>query len=246
VPDDQAAAITVVIGHVLGLAPADRVRHLEPEQVRRHIFLATRTLVDRRLQQGPVVLAVDDAHWADAASLEILRFTVDRLQDRPLLLLLAYRPEFDARALVGGRAPHTALRVVPLTTGESASLLRAMFGASARALPERLTQLVVARSGGNPFYLEEIVRALIAGGTLVRVGDDWTCRAEIQRLDVPATIQGLLLARLDRLPSGARRLLQEAAVLGGAFDERVSCWRRWPAPLRSDWRTSRPSAITGA
>jgi predicted ATPase/class 3 adenylate cyclase len=221
VPDDEAAAITLIVGYVLGLAPVERVRHLEPEQVRRHIFLAARTLLERRLQQTPVVLAVDDLHWADAASVEILRFTVDRLHDRPLMLLLAYRPDFDARALVGGRAAHVTIRVAPLTAAESVSLLQAMFGASASRLPDDLTRLVAARSGGNPFYVEEIVRALIASGTVVRDAAGWTCATEVQRLDVPATIEGLLLARLDRLPAGARRLLQEAAVLGGTFDERL-------------------------
>jgi predicted ATPase/class 3 adenylate cyclase len=221
VPDEEAVAIIPIVQYVLGLESADRVRHLEPEQLRRHIFLAARTLVERRLQQGPLVLVVDDVHWADAASVEILRFTVDRLHDRALMLLLASRPDFEARALVGGRVPHTTIRLAPLTATQSAVLLGRLFGPSADRLPPRLTELVVTRSGGNPFYVEEMVRGLIASGALVRDATGWTCATAVERLEIPATIQGLLLARLDRLPSGARRLLQEAAVLGGTFDERL-------------------------
>lgn len=75
--------------------------------------------------------------------------------------------------------------------------------------------LVVA---GNPFYLEEVIRGLIAGGVLVRENTGWTCAADVATVEVPPTLQGLLLSRIDRLPTGIRRLLQEAAVLGPVFD----------------------------
>jgi adenylate cyclase len=143
------------------------------------------------------------------------------MHDRALLLLVASRPDFDTAALVSGRTPHTMIRLAPLTAGESASLLGAMFGAGVRRLPARLTELIVSRTGGNPFYLEEMVRGLIGAGVLRRDDDGWSCATEVERLEVPRTIQGLLLARLDQLPDGARRLLQEAAVLGTAFDERL-------------------------
>jgi adenylate cyclase len=213
--------VALILGYVLGLESGERVRHIEPEQLKRQIFLAHRTLVERRLQRGSLVLVVEDLHWADAASIELLRFLVDRLADRQLMLLLTHRPAFDLAALATSRATHTAIRLAPLSGGESEALLGAFFGPSVNRLPARLRELIVERAGGSPFYLEEVVRSLIAGGVLVRRGDVWTCTADVATIDVPPTIQGLLLSRLDRLPLDARRLAQEAAVLGISFERRL-------------------------
>jgi adenylate cyclase len=217
----EAQYVALILGYVLGLESGELVRHIEPEQLKRHIFLAHRTLVERRLQQGPLVLVVEDLHWADVASIELLRFVVDRLADRQLMLLFTYRPMADAEALATSRVTHTAIRLAPLSIGESEALLGAFFGPSANRLPAHLRELIVGRAGGNPFYLEEVVRSLIAGGVLVRRDSVWTCTADVSTLDVPKTIQGLLLSRLDRLPPDARRLAQEAAVLGMTFELRL-------------------------
>src|SRR5262249_44296120 len=114
------------------------------------------------------------------------------------------------------RVRHTAVRVGPLTERESEALLDAFFGAS--VLPASLRDLVVRRSGGNPFYLEEIVRGLIAGRVLSRGAGGGRCRDGVAPLAGPPTLQGLLLSRVARLPPAARRLAQEAAILGLAWD----------------------------
>jgi adenylate cyclase len=177
--------------------------------------------MERRLAQGPLLLVVDNLQWADAASVELLRFMVDRLADRPLMLLVAHRPGFDAGRVATGRAPHTVLRLAPLSPAESEALLETFCGPSADRVPARLRELLVARAGGNPLYLEEFVRGLVAAGMLVLEGDAWVCRGDVAGVEVPPTLQGLLLARVDRLPADARRLLQEAAVLGPVFDLRL-------------------------
>jgi adenylate cyclase len=217
----EVRRIAPLLGYLLGRESEAPLPQVEPEQLKRQIFLALRTLFERRLQRDAVVLVVDDLHWADAASIEVLCALLDRLADRPLLLLLAYRPAFDARALYTSRATHIAIRLAPLSAEDSEALLGAFFGPSARRLPARLRELVVTRASGNPFYLEEIVRGLIAGGVLMRETAGWTCRSDAATVEVPPTIQGLLLSRVDRLPPQARRLIQEAAVLGPLFDERL-------------------------
>ena len=220
--EDEATSIAPLIGHLLGLESRNAEwRHVEPEQLKRQLFLAVRTLFERRLQQGPLMLVVEDLHWADAASIELLRFIVDRLADRQLMLLFTYRPVFDARGLLTSRATHTAIRLAPLSADQSAALFDAFFGPSTSRLPARLRKLIVTRAGGNPFYLEEVIRGLIAGGVLVREDTGWTCTADVATVEVPPTLQGLLLSRVDRLPPGARRLLQEAAVLGSVFDPKL-------------------------
>jgi adenylate cyclase len=219
---EAIALAAPLIGHVLGVEYADpRLRYVEPEQLKRQLFLVVHELFERRLQQGPFLLVVEDLHWADAASLELLRFVVERLGDRQLMLLLAYRPTFDIGPLIGLRAGHTAVRLTPLSSEESGALLAAFFGASAGRIPAPLRELIVGRAGGNPFYLEEVVRSLIEAGALTREAEGWTCRADLATIDVPPTVQGVLLARLDCLPPRTRRLLQEAAVLGATFEARL-------------------------
>ncbi len=209
-----------LVGHLLGIGDGDpSLRYVEPEQLKRQLLLAMRSVVEMRLRRGPLVLVVEDLHWADASSVELLRYLTDRLGDRRLMLLTTHRPAFDAGSLVSGRAAYGAIRLAPLSADESEALVSACFGASVTCMPARLRETIVARAGGNPFYLEEVVRGLIDNKALVREADGWVCRETLTTLEVPATVQALLLARLDRLPPGARRMIQEASVLGPTFGE---------------------------
>ena len=218
----ERAVMVAALARVLGLEQDDAgLRHLEPEQLKRQIFMATRALVERRLAAGPLVLAVDDLQWADAASIELLGAIADRLADRPLLILLTYRPTLDPDALDTGRAPHTGIELTALSPSHGATLLAEWFGDSVQRFPERLQALILERAGGIPLFLEEVVRALIADGVLVRDGSGWQCMAEPSSAQVPGTLHGLLLARVDRLGAAERRVIQEAAVIGPQFDAQL-------------------------
>jgi predicted ATPase/class 3 adenylate cyclase len=213
----EAAELMPSLDHVLGLGAVETARgDVEPEQLRRQIHLAIRTLFERRLARAPVLLVVEDLHWADAASLEILRLLADRLDRSRLMMVLTHRPGFEAGALTTSRTHHVAIRLPPLQAASSHRLLAALFGGA--ALPRDLAERIVERSGGNPFFLEEIVRSLIENGTLVRGGSGWRVHAHEGAAAIPLSIQGILLARLDRLPREARTLAQEAAVIGPRFD----------------------------
>ncbi|MGH8649512.1 MAG: AAA family ATPase, partial [Burkholderiales bacterium] len=123
---EDRAAMVAALAQVLGLARDDaRMRDLEPEQLKRQIFLATRALVERRLAAGPLVLVVEDLHWADAASVELLGFMVDRLADRPLMLLVTRRAAPDGQGLAPERATHTILRLESLPAGQTEAHLGA-------------------------------------------------------------------------------------------------------------------------
>jgi len=216
---EERAAMVAALARVFGLEQDDaRIRHLEPEQLKRQIFMATYVLVERRLAVGPLVLVVEDLHWADAASIELIGAVADRLADRPLLVLLMYRPTLEPDALGTSRTPHTAIEVTPLSRSGREDLLAAWFGDSTHLFPEHLRAQILERTGGNPLYLEEVVRALLVAGVLVRDGQAWRCTAEAATAQVPATLQGLLLARLDRLDAVERRVIQEAAVIGPHFE----------------------------
>jgi adenylate cyclase len=213
--EEEARAIAPVLSYVLGLE-GETHRELEPEQLRRQIALAARALIERRLDREPLLILVEDLHWADTASVDLLHQVVDQLTDRPLMLLLSYRP--DTRPPLVIRAAQSIIRVAPLSSDETRALVAGLFGASADVV-DRLQDFVAARAGGNPFFVEEIVRSLVGRGVLVRQGDRWSCTAACEAVEVPATLHGLLLSRVDGLPADARRLLQEAAVLGAVFDE---------------------------
>jgi adenylate cyclase len=219
--EEERARLVALAGHVLDLPPDPSAARLDPEQIGRQILLGIRLVFERRLARGPLVLVVEDAHWADAASIELLCAMADRLADRPLLVVFASRPDPALAALATGRATHTVIHLDPLSASDGQALLGALFDASAGELPAGLGELLARRAGGNPFYLEELVRELIADGVLVHEGGRWTFRGGAAAADVPLTVQGLILSRLDRLPASARRIAQEAAIQGAEFDRRV-------------------------
>ncbi|MBX5040112.1 tetratricopeptide repeat protein [Rhizobium lentis] len=216
---DDVEALLPLFLHVLGLGdPGGALRHIEPEQLRRQIFYAVRTVFERRLAQGPLLLVIEDLHWADAASLEVLRFMMDRLERSRLMLLAIYRPTSQTDPLNSNRVSVTVQRLGPLVTADGHKLLAAFFGEGHGKLPMPVRKRILERAGGNPLFIEEILRGLIDMGTLHNDGQHWHVTAEDMDVDIPVNLQALLLARVDRLPQEIRRLAQEAAVVGPKFE----------------------------
>jgi adenylate cyclase len=211
-----AEAVTPVLSYLLGVQEAP-LPDFEPEQLKRQIALAAHLLVERRLEQSPVLIIVEDVHWADTASVELLRDIADHLADRRLMILTTYRP--DTRPPLAARAAPTVIRLAPLSSNDIRSLVSGLFGRVDEAAFARVQSFVATRAGGNPLFVEEIVRNLVSTGALVRDGKRWTCPGDCETANIPPTLHGLLLSRVDALPADARRLLQEAAVLGMTFDQ---------------------------
>jgi len=229
----EGADLMPSLDHVIGLGAIEAGQcQVEPEQLKRQIHFAVRTLFERRLARTPVLLVVEDLHWSDAASLEALRVLADRLDRNRLMIVLTHRPVFEAGALATSRTSHVAIRLTPLQTPSSHALIDALFGGS--PLPQKLCRRIVERAGGNLLFLEEIVRALIENGALVREGSNWRTLVDDRAAEIPFNIQGILLARVDRLPRAARALVQEAAVIGPRFDAALlSTIASDPARVRS-------------
>jgi adenylate cyclase len=212
---DEAGAVGQVLNYLLGIQDS-HPRDIEPEQLQRQITLAACALVERRLAQQPVMLIVDDLQWADAASVGLFREVADQLADRPLMLVLAQRP--DARELRTARAEQSRIELGPLADDDTRSLVSELLGASDDDVLAGVCDLVAARAGGNPLFVEEIVRSLADRGVLARRDERWICATGCHSVDVPPTLYGLLLSRIDGLDGKERRTLQEAAVLGAEFD----------------------------
>jgi predicted ATPase/class 3 adenylate cyclase len=216
---EEAERLMPQLYHVLGLEdPKAALQHIEPEQLRRQILYAIRTIIERRLALSPLLIVVEDLHWADAVSLEALRFVMDRLERTRLMLVVTHRPARDNDQLDSSRVSHTALRLSPLRTAEGRGLLVALLGKSWVETTRALCDQILDRAGGNPLFVEEIVRGLIDRSVLTRNGQQWRTAAGEANAGIPATIQAMLLARVDRLPQEVRRLAQEAAVIGPRFD----------------------------
>lgn len=213
---EVAESITPVLSYILGVEGLNR-RESEPEQLSRQINLAARTLVERRLQDVSLLFVVEDIHWADTASIDLLRGVLDHFADRRVMLLLSHRPETHPPLVA--RASQSTMRLAPLSADETRAVIAGLFGNMGGPAFGHMQDFVTKRAGGNPLFVEEIVRSLLGRGHLVRLGDLWECVGACEEVVVPPTLQGLLLSRVDHLPPDTRRLLQEASVLGTEFEE---------------------------
>ena len=219
IANEEGERLLPLFFHVLGLGDPDgALQHVEPEQLRRQILYAVRTIFERRLALSPLLIIIEDLHCADSISLEIFRLLMDRLERRRMMLLITHRPTFEADQLDSGRSSLTALRLPPLADSDVRALLAEFFGRDWSGLSGTLGKSILERAGGNPLLVEEIVRGLVEVGALQRDGPHWRIVDKGAAADIPVNIHAMLLARMDRLPAEVRRLAQEAAVIGPRFD----------------------------
>jgi class 3 adenylate cyclase len=174
-----------------------------------------RRFVRLRSAKEPVVWLLDDAHWIDRASDELVREIVASVRGTRTLLLANFRQEYRP-SWIGGSHYHQ-LALAPLGEEDSRELLRDLLGSdgSLGDLPDRVREHTV----GNPFFTEEVVQALAASGSLVGVRGAYRLTAPIDTIALPATVHSLLAARIDRLGEQTKHVLQAAAVIGNQFDE---------------------------
>ena len=183
---------------------------LDPTQRRQRTIEAIKGLLLRESQVQPLLLVFENLHWIDTETQAVLDSLIESLPTARLLLLVNYRPEYQHGW--GSKMYYTQLRLDPLPRVSAEELLLAMLGDDPSLVP--LKRLLIERTEGNPFFLEESVRALVETGVLV--GERGACRLAktLESMQVPATVQAVLAARIDRLPLEEKRLLQTAAVIG--------------------------------
>jgi tetratricopeptide (TPR) repeat protein len=183
---------------------------LDPAQRRRHSLDAVKRLLLRESQVQPLLVVFEDLHWIDAETQALLDGLVESLPAARLLLLVNYRPEYQHPW--GSRTYYTQLRLDPLPPESAEELLGALLGPDPGLDP--LTRVLIARTEGNPFFLEESVRALVETGSLRGERGAYRQAQPLPAIQVPATVQAVLAARIDRLPPGDKALLQSASVVG--------------------------------
>jgi predicted ATPase/class 3 adenylate cyclase len=212
-------------------------RKLDPEARRRATLDAVKRLLLRESQTQPLLLLVEDLHWIDSETQTLLDSLVDSLPTARLLLLVNYRPEYQHGW--GGRTYYTQIRLDPLPTSSAEALLRTLLGENAAFPP--LMRLLIERTEGNPFFMEETVRSLLETGVVTGTRGAYRLARPVAGLEVPATVQAVLAARIDRLPPDEKHLLQSAAVIGKdvpltlleVIAEEPHELRRWLAHLQA-------------
>jgi len=194
---------------ILGVSSADA----PPEET----FLAVRRVLETLARDRPVVVAFDDVHWAEPTFLDLVEHVADLSRDAAILLLIQARPELlDVRpGWGGGKLNATTILLEPLGEGETALLVRNLLG-GAELAPDVRARITQA-SGGTPLFLEELLSKLIDEGALVRRDGRWEPAGDLRELEVPATIQALIAARLDLLAPAERAVLERASVIGQVF-----------------------------
>ena len=192
--------------------PVDDARwdRLDPEQRRRRAMEAVQRLLLHESRVQPVIIVFEDLHWIDAESQAFLDSLVVSLPAARLLLLVNYRPEYQHDW--AGRSYYRLLRIDGLSRETADELTEALLGPDPSLAP--LKRLLVARTEGNPFFIEEIVRTLREMNALEGPRGAHRLAGAVGELRVPATVQAVLAARIDRLPDELKRLLQHAAVIG--------------------------------
>jgi class 3 adenylate cyclase/tetratricopeptide (TPR) repeat protein len=185
---------------------------LEPPQRRQRTLTALKRVLLRESQVQPVLLVFEDLHWIDTETQALLDSLVESLPTARLLLLVNYRPDYQHDW--GRKTYYTQLRLDPLPPASAGACLQTLLGGDPSLEP--LKRLLIARTEGNPFFLEESVRTLVETEVLSGTPGAYHLGTSFDSLPVPATVQAVLAARMDRLPAEEKRLLQTAAVIGTA------------------------------
>jgi tetratricopeptide (TPR) repeat protein len=218
------------IATMLGVTPTgddiERVKYLEPPQVRGAIFQSLRGFFEQLLNAAPLVLVFEDLHWADANSLELLEQLMPLTESRALLLFAAFRPQrqepswrFHEVAARDYAHRYTPIQLEPLDEARSRELVGNLL--HIEDLPEKVRALILKKAEGNPFFVEEVIRSLLDAKLVVRDNNYWRATREIANITIPNTLAGVIGARLDRLDDDSKRAAQTAAVIGREFQRNV-------------------------
>jgi class 3 adenylate cyclase len=218
------------VGRLLSLklegSALEKVQKLDPQTLQTGYLFALRSLFTRIASDHPLVLVLEDLHWADPSSVDLLIKLLPIATSAPLLFCLVTRLEHDApgwklviaaRDTLGGSL--TEISLAALSDTESRQMVANLL--AVEALPEKTRRLILQKSEGNPFFVEEVIRMLIDRNAIIQKNGDWIAGENIDQIEIPDNLQGLLLARIDRLPEDVKYTLRVASVIGRQFPVKV-------------------------
>jgi DNA-binding winged helix-turn-helix (wHTH) protein/tetratricopeptide (TPR) repeat protein len=220
---------------------------LEPEQARFRLFDGVTAFLKSVARRAPLLLVLDDLHWADRASLLLLQFAAREVADVPVLILGCYRdievqraePLAEIAAALRHEPHYGRVVLRGLPEAEVGALLGTLVGPS---VPEPFVHAIYRETEGNPFFVQEVVRHLVEEGILYREGDRWTSDLDPERMGIPEGVREVIWRRLARLGDACRRVLTVAAVVGREF-ELAPLARAWEAEAGGDAERARESVL---
>jgi class 3 adenylate cyclase len=227
---DQIMEVYPYLGHLLSLKlegeAAERANITDPQALQNQYLSAMLRLFQASIKEHPLILVLEDLHWADASSTELFAKLLPLVLRAPILICLVTRPDHEAvgwklvnaaRELLGGSL--TEINLGTLSEKDSRLLIDNLL--EIEALPERVRDLILKKAEGNPFFVEEVIRMLIERGIIFHQNGTWISQQDISYHDIPDNLNGLLMARIDRLPAEARYTLLVASVIGRNFPIKV-------------------------
>jgi class 3 adenylate cyclase/tetratricopeptide (TPR) repeat protein len=203
---------------------AEKVRYLDAEGLQKQFYLTIKSWVETLARLSPLVLTFSDVQWADCASIDLLEYCLPVCEKHRVIWMVIYRPDraspaWEFQHLIETEYPHrlTLVDLRPLNESECHELITQMIGKC--TLSEKTEQLIISKSEGNPYFIREMISSLISQGVLTKDPETntWYEARTITNLDLPDSLQNLLLERLDRLSVEERRVLQAASVMGLTF-----------------------------
>ena len=220
--EESAPFVAFMMGIKLSGEAEERVRYLQPPQVRDRIFHATGDFLAQLAQSRPLVLVFEDLHWVDPTSLELLEHLMGLTDRVPVVIIGIFRPGqqepswgFHETATRDHGHRYSFIGLEPLNAESSRELVAELL--HIEDLPEKVRQLILSKAEGNPFFVEEVIRSLLDARLVVRENSHWRATQEIENIALPDSLAGVITARLDRLAEEPKRVAQTASVIGREF-----------------------------
>jgi class 3 adenylate cyclase/tetratricopeptide (TPR) repeat protein len=193
------------------------IEGVSPEFWRLGLLKAVQAILSALTQSGPTVICLEDIHWADPSSLDLLRSILLEFS-HPVLFICVYRLPFSlftSHQLGAIGKSYQEIKLQDLSHSDTQDMMESLL--KSKTIPQELRKFIHEKVEGNPFYLEEVINSLIESGTLIRDNGNWRLARPINESAISPTVQGVISARLDRLEKEMKRILQEASVIGRVF-----------------------------
>ncbi|HDS08998.1 MAG TPA: hypothetical protein ENN73_02120, partial [Firmicutes bacterium] len=208
-----------VLGEVLGInfPETNLTRSLDPKIRKQKFFDIVFDLIKFNLKKAPACIIIEDLHWSDSVSLELLNYISRNISGLNILFILVFRP-IELREEFKDHAYYSEIKLKELNKSETVKLVENLL--NIKSIPDILRNVLVSRSQGNPFYLEEIIKSLIEQGYITeKRRNQWGFSGDLKKLTLPENVEGVILSRIDRLDLVERDVIQTASVIGREFDE---------------------------
>ena len=228
-PDDTNEIfpfVATLMGMKLSGRHLDRVNGIEGEALEKLIFKNMRDLLIKTTELTPLVVVIEDLHWADTSSIELLESMFRLAETQRILFINVFRPnhpETGDRVIetIKEKLPvyYVEIRLQPLSEQMGETLINNML--KIKGIPHAVTDQIIQHAGGNPFFIEEVVRSFIDEGAVVKANGEFKVTEKIEKMVIPHTINDVLMARIDRLDENTRDLVKVASVIGRSFFYRI-------------------------